>query len=468
MTILKKYPASVGDMSKNSTMESSVEQDEVFSENSDEYIPQENLPDTNASYHFHDVDDSSTDQLETVRKSTRQKKPTNSDDYMTLEAYDANISLNENLTPEYRMELPEKQNYKDINSTCDIPEISRRCIKNFADAVEKFALSKSEDMYKEKMFQVVEFEDSSIAIIRTDWLTPRKKQTFWPPYKKTADYEKCLTTKESCVIASWDTYVIKKKYYMTDNLIKAKEKLKVAEFESDVNSEAETRKRKRRPNRNFIYSSDDDTEDLQNTVSRKFRFPIPLVSIPITCSSKSHSCDRSVSPFYRTPITELLSTLEWLPSADSEKTVMEGEKEDDKVKRSNKISSRHRRRRKELSETNDTSEVKKDNMEEELEATDTEQEESSDVDRYEDDLEQTDFVLEKDNIMDLKVCYDKKHCTASNLNQLFYKISEQLFESCDIYITPPDDSDGDSKNSSTEDTDNFANKFISKVLENRA
>ncbi|KAK4884094.1 hypothetical protein RN001_000365 [Aquatica leii] len=45
-----------------------------------------------------------------------------------FEAYDANISLNENLTPEYRMELPEKQNYKDINSTCDIPKISRRCI----------------------------------------------------------------------------------------------------------------------------------------------------------------------------------------------------------------------------------------------------------------------------------------------------------------------------------------------------
>ncbi|KAK4882585.1 hypothetical protein RN001_005904 [Aquatica leii] len=220
---------------------------------------------------------------------------------------------------------------------------------------------------------------------------------------------------------------------MTDNLIKAKEKLKVAEFESGVNSEAETRKRKRRPNRNFIYSSDDDTEDLQNTVSRKLRFPTPPVSTPITCSKFKVIALKLAQISQRLQIIEsnqanILQTLNfqhsnaisvetpaelslpenicfpcnsleevkalelWLNDSsgnvtilktqlqivggkdlksitgkyqklalknlavinvvketvsknrNSEKTVMEGEKEDDKLKWSNKISSRHRRR----------------------------------------------------------------------------------------------------------------------------
>ncbi|KAF5301969.1 hypothetical protein FQA39_LY10539 [Lamprigera yunnana] len=46
------------------------------------------------------------------------------------------------------------------------------------------------------MYKVVCFKDLSVAIIREEWLTPRKTETFWPPYKHSVDYQRCLSGKE--------------------------------------------------------------------------------------------------------------------------------------------------------------------------------------------------------------------------------------------------------------------------------
>nr|CAH7741318.1 unnamed protein product [Callosobruchus chinensis] len=68
--------------------------------------------------------------------------------------------------------------------------------------------------------------------------------------------------------------------------------------------------------------------------------------------------------------------------------------------------------------------------------------------------------------MDVKTFYGrKKNCASTSLNRLLDKISEKKFDSADIYIAPPsNDSEGDSEGSDADDSDEFANKFSSKIL----
>lgn len=47
-------------------------------------------------------------------------------------------------------------------------------------------------------FLGVEFvEDSSLAVIRSEWLTPRKKEVLWPPFKTQDLYNKALLKGEN-------------------------------------------------------------------------------------------------------------------------------------------------------------------------------------------------------------------------------------------------------------------------------
>nr|CAH7764813.1 unnamed protein product [Callosobruchus chinensis] len=70
-------------------------------------------------------------------------------------------------------------------------------------------------------------------------------------------------------------------------------------------------------------------------------------------------------------------------------------------------------------------------------------------------------IKEKNDIdkMDVKTFYGrKKNCASTSLNRLLVKIT-------DIYIAPPsNDSEGDSEGSDADDSDEFANKFSSKIL----
>ncbi|KAF2895590.1 hypothetical protein ILUMI_10585 [Ignelater luminosus] len=47
-----------------------------------------------------------------------------------------------------------------------------------------------------KLFVGVEFEDGAVALVNATWLTPRKKEIQWPPYKTQFEYNKALLKAE--------------------------------------------------------------------------------------------------------------------------------------------------------------------------------------------------------------------------------------------------------------------------------
>lgn len=65
------------------------------------------------------------------------------------------------------------------------------------------------------MFVVVEFAESSgggLAIVHSHWLTPRKKEVFWPPYKENAQYVRAVKRGEEST-ESWKLYNISRIFY---------------------------------------------------------------------------------------------------------------------------------------------------------------------------------------------------------------------------------------------------------------
>ncbi|KAK9659695.1 hypothetical protein QE152_g41622, partial [Popillia japonica] len=56
------------------------------------------------------------------------------------------------------------------------------------------------------LFVGIEFsekEGGGIALVLRSWLTPRKKQVFWPPYKAQEEYNKALKNQQSCDPDTW-------------------------------------------------------------------------------------------------------------------------------------------------------------------------------------------------------------------------------------------------------------------------
>lgn len=67
------------------------------------------------------------------------------------------------------------------------------------------------------MFHVVEFTNASgggIGLIREDWLTPRKKECYWPPYKQSSKFNKCLQNGE-IPSDDWNLFGIERIFYST-------------------------------------------------------------------------------------------------------------------------------------------------------------------------------------------------------------------------------------------------------------
>ncbi|KAF5284746.1 hypothetical protein FQA39_LY04471 [Lamprigera yunnana] len=105
------------------------------------------------------------------------------------------------------------------------------------------------------MYKVVCFKDLSVAIIREEWLTPRKTETFWPPYKTFCGLPK---------MPFWER---------SDDLLKARQQLKRAECESDLNTDEEgSLKRKRKQKQ---YSSSDENDDNGVTIKNRLSTQIP-------------------------------------------------------------------------------------------------------------------------------------------------------------------------------------------------
>ncbi|KAI4465075.1 reverse transcriptase (rna-dependent dna polymerase) [Holotrichia oblita] len=82
-----------------------------------------------------------------------------------------------------------------------------------------------------------EKEGGGIALILGSWLTPRKKQVFWPPYKSQEDYKKALKNQQSCDPETWQLYDIRRIFFEDGNYFLPPKRL----FESDDSEEESAR-----------------------------------------------------------------------------------------------------------------------------------------------------------------------------------------------------------------------------------
>lgn len=67
------------------------------------------------------------------------------------------------------------------------------------------------------MYYVIEFEDNALGIVRDSWMTPRKKECLWPPYKIASKFNKCLLSQDP-PDENWPLYGIKRIMYETGEL----------------------------------------------------------------------------------------------------------------------------------------------------------------------------------------------------------------------------------------------------------
>ncbi|KAK5638534.1 hypothetical protein RI129_012829 [Pyrocoelia pectoralis] len=142
------------------------------------------------------------------------------------------------------------------------------------------------------MFTVIEFhkdDGGGLAVVNSQWLTPRKKEVFWPPITNNTKFNKCLIQTEfshtTIDTETWKLYSVHKIYCECDNLETANHKLKRAQDDSDVNSTAETRKRKRRLPVRLLDSSESDDSNVY--CQSKYTRPSPIkrrsiISTPTT------------------------------------------------------------------------------------------------------------------------------------------------------------------------------------------
>lgn len=76
-------------------------------------------------------------------------------------------------------------------------------------------------MYTERnniMFAVVEFQSSAgggVSAVNAKWLTPRKKNVYWPPYKNQNQFNRALKQGEDVNPASWELYPLSRIFHET-------------------------------------------------------------------------------------------------------------------------------------------------------------------------------------------------------------------------------------------------------------
>ncbi|KAK4887264.1 hypothetical protein RN001_003535 [Aquatica leii] len=108
-----------------------------------------------------------------------------------------------------------------------------------------------------KLMKRIEFHEKDgggLVLVRKEWVTPRKTEVVWPPYKNQKKYYKALKNNEAPDESTWS-----KQYFEVDDYDKAMKKL---ELTSDVQSNVEDEENKR-PKRNHIAKKKlyDDTSD---------------------------------------------------------------------------------------------------------------------------------------------------------------------------------------------------------------
>lgn len=120
----------------------------------------------------------------------------------------------------------------------------------------------------------IEFDDADgggIAVISEKWITPKKKEVFWPPYKTQKAFNTALEKRDSPE-SNWSVYRIKRRFFESDDLIEAQKKIKLAEDTSDIQTDKEEdnfSRRQRRPPKRFANYDDSDDSGNENIQQKR-------------------------------------------------------------------------------------------------------------------------------------------------------------------------------------------------------
>lgn len=72
------------------------------------------------------------------------------------------------------------------------------------------------------MYAVIEFspgEGGGLSLVNKVWITLRKKQVFWPPYKDQSQFDRSLKRGEDVNKETWSLFNIKKIFFESGELI---------------------------------------------------------------------------------------------------------------------------------------------------------------------------------------------------------------------------------------------------------
>ncbi|XP_071577263.1 uncharacterized protein [Temnothorax nylanderi] len=137
-----------------------------------------------------------------------------------------------------------------------------------------------------------EQESGAIALVHCTWLTPRKKEVWWPPYKTSARFKKALSVGEEPKEDAWKLCYVQRIFFSYDDLDKANKKLKKCEEFSDVQSSAledinQIKKRQRKRNSKYERTSS-ESESNEDDIFH----PPPKISKTL----HNKSSNKSVTP----------------------------------------------------------------------------------------------------------------------------------------------------------------------------
>lgn len=73
-------------------------------------------------------------------------------------------------------------------------------------------------------YVLIEFDDGggSVVVVRSTWLTPRKREVFWPPVKDQKTFDKILESTVHAHTATWKLYAVQRCLFQTGKRIKVK------------------------------------------------------------------------------------------------------------------------------------------------------------------------------------------------------------------------------------------------------
>ncbi|XP_060861763.1 uncharacterized protein LOC132938763 [Metopolophium dirhodum] len=144
------------------------------------------------------------------------------------------------------------------------------------------------------MWNIVEFDDSTVQIVPDCWVSSDQKTCYWPPnglFKSNTNYLKDV---KKCVSPSinWSIYNVLLVLGKYDNFEKALKKLKKAEDHTDLTTDVEKEKKNRKNRKKKKYSSS-SSEELNPTKINIKPLPEPPtvsnVNLNKTSTSKFHN-----------------------------------------------------------------------------------------------------------------------------------------------------------------------------------